>query len=93
MVALDHDFLECAVHALDLALGLGMADLGQAVLNLVFTAHPVKHVLESMGILLTVGELDAIVGQHGMDPVRHGCDQIPQELHASIFPQPSSNST
>jgi hypothetical protein len=27
-----------------------------------------------------VGELDAVVGQHGMDGIRHGGDEIAQEL-------------
>ena len=44
VVALDGGFLDRAVHPLDLAIGPGMLDLGQAVLDAVFPAAHVEHV-------------------------------------------------
>ena len=80
MEAFDGRFLDGAVHPLDLTIGPGMLDLGQPMLDVVFVADPVEDVVERITIAGAVGELDAIVRQHGMDGVRDGFDQIAQEL-------------
>ena len=45
MVAFDGGFLDGPVHALDLAVGPGMLDLGEPMLDAIFpTAHMLRHV-------------------------------------------------
>src|SRR3546814_13483984 len=62
----DGGLLDRAVHPLDLAIRPGMLHLGQPVLDGVVAADAVKDVLEGMPVLLAVGELDAVVGEHGV---------------------------
>lgn len=69
MVALDGRFLDRAVHALDLAIGLGMLDLGQPMFDAIFLASHVEHMRHvscrrTVGIARREGELDPIVGEH-----------------------------
>ena len=65
MVALDGCFLDCPVHPLDLAVGPGMPDLGEPVLDAVFAAAHVEHVGDvpggrPVGVAWREGELDAV---------------------------------
>jgi hypothetical protein len=80
VVALDRRILDRAVHPLDLTVGPRMVYLGQPVLNIVLGTDAIEDVREGIGILLAVGELDAIFGQDDVDVVGDCCDQIPQEL-------------
>jgi hypothetical protein len=57
-----------------------MPDLGQAVLDRMLIADPVEDVVEGVFVVRHVGELDAVIGQHGVDGLRHGSDQVAQEL-------------
>ncbi len=77
---LDGGFFQGAVHAFDLAVGPGMVDPGEAVLDAVGHADAVEDVLEGVAVPLVVAELDAVVGEDGMDLVRHSCNQVAQEL-------------
>lgn len=83
--ALDGGFLDGSVHSLDLPVGPGMLHLGQAMLDAVIVADPVEDVLEGISITSPVGELNAIIGQDGMNGVGHGRDQIAQELGGIHF--------
>ena len=76
MVSLDRRFLDCAVHPFDLAVGPGMLDLGQPVLDLMFVTDPVEDVVEGIFVVRHIGELDAVIGQHGVDCIGHSSDQI-----------------
>lgn len=58
------------------------------MLDAVLVAEPVEDVVEGVFVMRHVGELDAIVGQHGVDGLRHGSDHIAQELggeHPACF--------
>lgn len=44
VIALNSCFLDSPVHAFDLPIGPGMFDLGQAVINFMLAADPVKDV-------------------------------------------------
>jgi hypothetical protein len=44
VVAFEGCFLDCAVHPLDLPVGLGVLDLGEPVFDPVFVAAQVEHV-------------------------------------------------
>jgi hypothetical protein len=88
MVALDGGFLDRPVHSFDLAVRPEMFDLGEAVLDPVFVTDPIEDVMESGFVVGVISELDApgsspglaVVGQHGVDGIWHGCDQVAQEL-------------
>jgi hypothetical protein len=57
-----------------------MLHLGEAVIDAVLVADPVKDMVEGIFMPGVVGELDAIISEYGVDGVGHGCDQIAQEL-------------
>ena len=76
--ALDGRVLDGAVHALDLAIRPWVLDLGEPMVDLMLAADPVEDVLEGVNVPLVVGEPDAIIGQHDVDPVGHGSDQVAQ---------------
>jgi len=78
--ALDGGILDGPVHALDLSVGPWMLNPGEPVLDAVLVADPVEDVVESVFVAGLIGELDAVVGQHRMDGVGSGCDEIAQEL-------------
>lgn len=78
--ALDGRLLDRSVHPFDLSVGPGMLHLGQAMLDAVIVADPIEDVLEGISITSSVGELNAIVGQNGVNGVGHCRDQIAQEL-------------
>src|SRR3546814_5241451 len=67
MVALDRCFLDGAVHSFDLAIGPGVLHLGQAMLDAMLVADPVEDMVEGVFVMRHIGELDAIIGQHGVD--------------------------
>ncbi len=81
--AFDGRVLDCPVHALDLAVGLRMVGLGQAVLDPVGLAdHVEAHRSRIGGVSIPglLGELDAIVRQDRMDTVGNSLQQMLQEL-------------
>ena len=80
MDAFDSGFLDGPVHALDLSVGPGMLDLRQAMFDAMRLADPSEDVLEGIPVGAAVGELDAVVGEHRMQGVRHCLDHVAQEL-------------
>ena len=90
--ACDGRFLDRAVHALDLAIGPGVAHLCQAMLDPVLRADPIVDVLHRIAILFAVCELDAVAGEECVDTVGQRRDEIAQELGsghlAGLFLQP-----
>src|SRR5579864_6102487 len=84
VVALDGRFLEGAVHPLDLPIGPGVVGFGQAVFDAACSTDLLEGVEAVAGDLAVadarqVGELEAVVGQHGVNPIRHPRDQVSQE--------------
>ncbi|MGY3695902.1 hypothetical protein ACVIGA_005982 [Bradyrhizobium sp. USDA 3240] len=84
VVALDGRFLDRAVHALDLAIGPGMLDLGQPMFDPVFLASHIEHMrhvycCRAVRIAGREGELDPIVSEHCLDLVEIS-DRISLEL-------------
>lgn len=84
MVTFDSRFLDRSFHSLDLAVGLGMLDFGEPVLDPVVTATDAEHVhhvsgSRPIGVARRERELDAIIGQDGMDFVGHGRNQRDQK--------------
>jgi hypothetical protein len=80
MVAFDRGFLDRPVHPFDLAVGPGMLDLGEPMLDPVLAAAHVEHVGHvgcrgAIGVARRKGELDAVIGQHRVDLVGYGLDQ------------------
>ena len=79
VIALDGRFLDGAVHPFDLPVGPWMIDLGEAMLDAVLAASHVEHVghvagRRSVRIARCEAELDAIIGEHGVDFVGNGGD-------------------
>lgn len=84
IVALDDRFLDRAVHALDLAIGPGMLDLGQPMFDAISLVSRVEHMRHvscrrTVDIAWREGELDPIVGEHRVDLVGDGRDQSFEE--------------
>ena len=84
VVTLDRGILDCSVHSFGLPVRPGMIELGEAVFDLVLLAphgEHVRHVLSGCAIAIArrEGELDAVVGQNRVDPIRNSLDQRFQE--------------
>jgi hypothetical protein len=67
-------------HSLDLAICPRVLHLCQPVLDLMFPADAVKDVFEGTRIAASICELDTVVSQHRVLPVRNGSDQLAQDL-------------
>ena len=83
MEALDGRVLDGSVHPFDLAIGPGMVGLGQPVLNPVcLTNHVEAHRpgIDGVPVPWLLRELDAVVGENGMDLVGHGLEHVLEEL-------------
>jgi hypothetical protein len=84
VVAFDGGFLDGSVHPFDLPVGPGMLHLCQPVLDAVRAASHVEHVRHvarrwAAGVAWREGELDAVVGQDGVDLVGERLDHPFQE--------------
>ena len=82
------DLADAAVESLDHAVGLRMARRTQAVLDGQFRAAPVECVFSAWRLRLAgeaVGELTAVVGEHGLDLHRRGLVQATQEVGCGGF--------
>lgn len=64
----------------------GMLVPGEPVLDAVFVAEPIEDVVESVFVAGLIGELNTVVGQHRMDGVGNGCDEIARELGCIHLP-------
>ena len=57
-----------------------MPYLREAVFDPVLTANAVEDVREGARVQGPVGELNVVVGQHGVDPIGQRLQQVAQEL-------------
>ena len=96
VVALHGGFLNGSVHAFDLPVGPGMVGFGEAVIDAVQKAGPVKRMATkacgwALAVLGQIGELDAVIGKHGVDVIGNGCNQSLKKCrrgaHVSTFNQ------
>lgn len=79
----DGRFLDGPVHPLDLPVRPGMIRFGERVLDVVGLAdHIEAHLARPGGVAVArlLGELDAIVREDGVDAIRHGFQQVFEEL-------------
>jgi hypothetical protein len=72
-------FFDGQVHSLDLSVGPGMIGLDVAVINAMQKTDPVERVATktccwSPAVLGQGGELDAFIGEHGMEAIGNGRD-------------------
>jgi hypothetical protein len=84
MVALDGRFLDRAIHALDLAIGLKMLDLGQPMFDAILLAAHIEHTCRvpcrrAIRIARRESELDPIIGENRVDLVGDGRDRSFEE--------------
>ena len=94
MVAVNSGLFDRAVHAFDLAIGPGMLDLGQPVINVMVGASTLESMapeqlsfcphLPNIDRRPTspgrIGELNAIVVKNSVDGVGNRCNEIVEEL-------------
>lgn len=80
VVAIDGRLFERAVHPLDLTIRPRMTGIGQPMFNPMFGTDAVKQQPEGVAVGRTIGELDAVIRQDGMDLVGHSRNQMAQEL-------------
>jgi hypothetical protein len=80
VVAPDSGILNCPVHSLDLTIGPRVTDFCQPVLDGIFPADAHEDVLECAAVPFPVDELDAIIGEDGVDPVGDGANEVSQDL-------------
>lgn len=83
--AFDGRFLDTPVHPLDLSVGPRVVRFGEPVFDVVGLAdHVEAHLTGPGGVPVAglLGELDAVVGEDGVNAVRHGFQQVLEEFHA-----------
>jgi hypothetical protein len=88
VVALNRGLFDGAFHALDLTVRPGMIGFREAVVDPVQKTDPVKRMAakagrRSLAIPRQIGELDAVVREHGMDPIGDSRDQRLEESRRS----------
>ena len=84
VIALDSRVLDGPVHAFHLVIGPGVFDLCEPVLDAILAAAHIEHVRHELGswtvyVTRRERELDAVVGQHGVDFVGDRLDHAHQE--------------
>ena len=84
VVPFDGCFLDRPVHSLDLTVGPGMIDLGEAMFDAVFAAAHVEHMRHvaggwAIGVARCEAELDAVVRQDRVYLVGNCSDERDQE--------------
>lgn len=76
-VSLDGGVFDGSVHALDLPVGPGMVGLGHLVFDSMNETEPVEGMAAKacrwfLAVLRQIGELDAVIGEHGVDAIWNG---------------------
>jgi hypothetical protein len=89
VVALNGGFFDGAVHALHLSVGPGMIGFREPVIDAMQATDSVERMTtkasrRSLAILRQVGELDAVIRQHGVEAVRNSRDQRFQKSHSGL---------
>jgi hypothetical protein len=82
---LDGGFLSCPVQALDVAMGPGGIGGREPVCNRMCVADTCQDRFEGLLVLFPAGARDPGSGQHGMDAIGHGHDQMTQALGGDRF--------
>ena len=94
VVAFDDRFFDGSVHPFDLPVAPRMARLGEPVIDVVLRAGEREGVaaedfagserqldlFDSRAGVLRIGEVNAVVGEHGVYLVRHCDDEVPEEV-------------
>jgi len=71
------------VHAFPLAIGPGMVGCGEAMGATLFLADASEEMGARVLSALPGGALEAVIGQHGVDLVGYGGDQVAQDLRSA----------
>jgi hypothetical protein len=74
-----------AVHPFYLAIGPGLVGLGQPMVDAILMTDAIEDMLKGIAITPPVRELEAIIGQHGVDLVWYGGNQVLKELRGHHF--------
>ena len=89
VVALNSGFFDGAVHTLDLAVSPGMIGFGKSMVDAMQQAGAIEGMAAkaggwSLSILWKISELDAVVGEHGVNAIRNCSDQRFEESRSSL---------
>ena len=71
---------ERAIRPLFLPVGPGMIRLRKAVFNTIVMAHTTKDMSECIAVSLPVCELNAVISQNCVNPIRHRSHEVTEEL-------------
>ena len=78
--AVNGGLFDGAIHTFNLSVGPGMPGLGEAMIDSVQPTDPVEKVSAETSrgaftVFWQIGELDSVVGKHGMHATGNGCHQ------------------
>jgi hypothetical protein len=84
MITLNSRFLDCSVHAFDLAVRPWVLDLGQPMFDVILPAAHIEHMRHvscrrAIRVARRESELDPIVGENRVDLIGNSCDQSFEE--------------
>jgi hypothetical protein len=82
--AFDGGFLDGPVHPFDLSVGPGMVGLGQTVADAMTTTDAIEGMStpscrKPSTVFRQIGELDSVVGEHGVNAIWNGFDEYFEE--------------
>ena len=80
VVTVNGRIFERTVHALDLTIGPRMFGFGQAVVNAMLETNPIKQQLEGILVARTIGKLNPIVRQNGVNFIGNSREKMAQEF-------------
>ena len=98
VIAFHGRFLQRSLHALDLAVGPGMIEFGEPVLDAIALAGSIEDILPPQrrpfcAVLGQLGELDTIAGEHNMNFVGNGFGKGFEEILGRLSVNSLCNST
>ena len=92
MIAIDSSLLDHAVHPFNPSVGPGRVGFSQVMFTTRLPTDPIKNRLECIDIFPTVGELDPVIGQYGMNLVRNALHKVFYNSAPCLFPAMVCNS-
>ena len=80
VITIDGRIFDSAVHALNLTIRPRMFGFGQAVVNVMLETNPVKQELEGILVARTIGKLNPVVRQNGVNFIGNSSEKMAQEF-------------
>jgi Domain of unknown function (DUF4910)/winged helix-turn-helix len=80
VVLLNGGILERAVHAFHLPVRPGMVGFGEPMVDAMLLTDAINNMLQGIDITLTIGELNAMISQPGLNLIGHSDNHVAEEL-------------